>query len=570
MVSRFLVVVSRHARWVVALALIFGLGGSRTVGAQSSNPLKISPSLAALLQADPLQLRPVILEMDKPSVPFGSAPNQRLAERAVVILQANGRAAGGLSIIGGAAGWANAAGVQTMSLLPEVAAIHEDATVEPGRPLAAGPAWTNGRVSSVYAHEVAANKVWSQGGSGRGVTVAVLDSGIAADPDLTQSSNRILASVSFAGPKDPQRLDRGGHGTHVAGIVAGDGARSNGEFVGIAPRANLVDVQVLNENGAGRLSSVIRGIEWVVAHRLQYGIRVINLSFGAPSQSSYRQDPLAAANEIAWKRGLVVVAAAGNRGPSSGTVESPGLDPYVITIGATDDQSTLSLNDDTVAWFSAWGTPRDSTPKPDLIAPGRRLVSIRVPTSTLDTLLPDHIETARNGSTYFRLSGTSMSTPVVSGAVALLLERQPYLTPDQVKAILRGTTQTFGQNASPPPAGAIGAGLLDAFAATNSPIRGLANQGLRPADAFARTLYPIVYGQPLAWKDPLYLGLPWSGLTWSLLSWAEAAWTNYVWDGIAWNNIAWDNIAWDNIAWDNIAWDQGSWDNIAWDNIAWD
>src|SRR5439155_13192004 len=163
------------------------------------------------------------------------------------------------------------------------------------------------QLSAAYPSTVNAYPVWQQGTTGRGVTVAILDSGVAADPDLVQPANRILASVNFA----DERLtsDPGGHGTHVAGIVAGNGGRSAGQFVGVAPEANIVDVRVLGRTGSGRISSVVRGIEWVLAHRTTYNIRVLNLSFGAPARTSYRTDPMSAAVEIAWRRGLVVVVA---------------------------------------------------------------------------------------------------------------------------------------------------------------------------------------------------------------------------------------------------------------------
>src|SRR5207237_6025041 len=218
-----------------------------------------------------------------------------------------------------------------------------------------------------------------------------------------------------------------------------------------------------------RISSVVRGIEWVLAHQSTYNIRVINLSFGAPPPTSYRTDPMSAAVVIAWRRGIVVVAAAGNGGPGRDTVASPGIDPYVITVGAADDNGTISARDDTLAPFSSWGTA-DSNAKPDLVAPGRRIVSIRVPGSALDVLFPDRVVTAANGSKYIRLSGTSMSTPVVAGAVALLLQLRPNLDPDQVKALLVGTTQQYGQDsgvALPDPQ-ADGSGLLDVLAAIGS------------------------------------------------------------------------------------------------------
>src|SRR5207249_3666671 len=203
------------------------------------------------------------------------------------------------------------------------------------------------QLSAAYPSTVNAYPVWQQGTTGQGVTVAVLDSGVAADPDLVQPTNRLLASVNFA----DQRLtsDPGGHGTHVAGIIAGNGTRSAGEYVGIAPQANIVDVRVLGRTGSGRISSVVRGIEWAIAHRSAYNIRIISLSFGAPAVVSYRTDPMSAAIEIAWRLGLVVVAASGNGGPGRDTVVSPGIDPYAITVGASDDQGTLSRRDDTLA-----------------------------------------------------------------------------------------------------------------------------------------------------------------------------------------------------------------------------
>jgi serine protease AprX len=275
---------------------------------------------------------------------------------------------------------------------------------------------------------------------------------------------------------------------------------------------------------------------------------------------------------MAWQRGIVVVVASGNDGPNGGTVQSPGIDPYVITVGATDDVGTLSLADDTLGWFSSWGTQIGGPPKPDLVAPGRKVVSIRVPNSVLDNLLASHRVTAGNGSSHFRLTGSSQSTAVVSGAAALVLARTPALKPDQVKKILVSRVQGYGPGGIPQLADptADGSGLLNAKAAYQSGPLGNANGGQYHADAFARSIYPLIYGQPLVWRDPYYMGISWNTLTWSNIAWDNIAWDNIAWDNIAWDKIAWDNIAWDNIAWDNIAWDNIGWDNIAWDNIAWD
>jgi serine protease AprX len=545
---------------------------------------KVDPALRALMAVDSQRLLPVIVEMQQPLPPFIGAPNVDRALEALDLLRLNGVAVAPLSLIDAAAGFANATGIEALNLVPTVARIHHDATVGP-QPNAAPPEppAAPDQASGIYPQVVRANKVWQLGIAGSGVTVAILDSGIAADADLVQPNNRILASVNFADERFTS--DPGGHGTHIAGIVAGNGTNSGGQFVGIAPQANVVDVRVLGNTGSGRISSVVRGIEWVLAHRADYNIRVINLSFGAPATLPYRADPMSAAVEIAWRRGLVVVAASGNGGPQRDTVVTPGIDPYVITVGATDDRGTVGRGDDMLAWFSAWGSP-DSNAKPDLVAPGRRIVSLRVPGSVLDTLFPDHVVVAQNGSTYLRLTGTSMATAVVSGAAALLLQRRPNLTPDQVKALLVGTTQQYGGDSGqvlPDPI-ADGSGLLNAYAAVNASPPGApasggllfgvlqsvftvacVNQGLRPADGFARALYPVLFGSPLQWNDPLFGGIFWPLLTWDTLVWNSVAWDNFTWDSVAWDSVAWDSVAWDSVAWDSIAWDSVAWDSIAWD-----
>jgi serine protease AprX len=536
---------------------------------------KIDPALRALMQAYSSEPLPVIVEMRQPLPPFGAEPNADQARAALALLSVHGTPVAALSLINAAAGVADAAGITALSLEPTVEFIHHDRIVGPRQSAAPPPATAPDQVSAEYPRIVRARQVWQDGITGKGVTVAVLDSGVAPDMDLMDLSapkSRILGYVNFTDPS-PQR-DPGGHGTHVAGIIAGNGQRSDGEFVGIAPQANIVDVRVLRSTGSGRMSSVIRGIEWTLAHRKEHNIRVINLSFGARNPLSYRADPLSAAVEIAWRRGLVVVAAAGNEGPERGKVVTPGIDPYVITVGATDDRGTRTRDDDVLAWFSAWGDV-DSNPKPDLVAPGRRLVSVRVEGSTLDT--HDRVVVAPNGSTYLRLTGTSMSTGVVSGAAALLLERNPSLTPDQVKALLVRTTQPYGVLSGqvlPDPI-ADGSGLLDAFGAAKAAERSAqrpppANTALRPSDGFARAMYPVLYGSPLRWKDPFLGGILWNLLTWETLVWNSVAWDNFDWDSVAWDSVAWDSVAWDSVAWDSVAWDSVAWDSVAWDSYTLD
>ena len=290
--------------------------------------------------------------------------------------------------------------------------------------------------------------------NGTGIGVAVIDSGIAAHPDLNNASgtSRVVYSQSFVAG-DTTTSDKYGHGTHVAGLIGGNGASSgsgNGyaaTYAGMAPNVNIINLRVLDQNGAGTDSQVIAAIQQAISLKSTYNIRVINMSLGRPVYEKYTLDPVDQAVEAAWKAGIVVVCAAGNSGrfaPTNGfgTVGVPANDPAVITVGATMTELTSTRVDDQIASYSSKGpTTLDHIVKPDLVAPGNAQVSLRVAGSTLDTLYPQYAVTPNNGnaSKYYVLSGTSMATPVVSGAVALLLQKTPTLTPDQVKARLMKT-----------------------------------------------------------------------------------------------------------------------------------
>ena len=316
----------------------------------------------------------------------------------------------------------------------------------------------------------------SYGLTGAGVGVAVLDSGMQNMDDLgdpVEGGNRIIAQQNFVpnwndDDDSSEYTDRCGHGTHVAGIIAGAGQRSTGEdyahtYYGIARRANLINVRVLDENGAGTVSSMAAGLQWVIANKAAYNIRVINLSLGHPVGDSYKNDPLCQAVESAWNAGIVVVCAAGNNGRTSalavpgaanegwgtayGSIQSPANDPYVITVGATKSMDGTRA-DDKIATYSGRGPSRiDMVLKPDIIAPGNRVISLYSYDTTLyrwgsvsNAGLPMSAYTANSHSgmstKYFVLSGTSMACPVVAGAAALMLEKYPSLSPDTVKARL--------------------------------------------------------------------------------------------------------------------------------------
>ncbi|HEV7475313.1 MAG TPA: S8 family peptidase [Pyrinomonadaceae bacterium] len=295
---------------------------------------------------------------------------------------------------------------------------------------------------------------------GTGIGVAVIDSGISSHPDLNDASgnSRVVYSQSFVAG-DSTTADLYGHGTHVAGLVGGTGASSGraygypATYGGMAPNVNLINLRVLDQNGVGTDSQVIAAIEQAIALQNTYNIRVINMSLGRPVFESYTLDPVDQAVEQAWQAGIVVVVAAGNNGrywPTQGygTVGVPGNDPAVITVGATKTQNSATRVDDVIASYSSKGPVAiDHIVKPDLVAPGNRLASLRVPGSTLDVGYPQFVVAPSRGTPmYYMLSGTSMATPVVSGAVALMLQQNPTLSPDQVKARLMKTAwKGFGQ-----------------------------------------------------------------------------------------------------------------------------
>jgi serine protease AprX len=293
------------------------------------------------------------------------------------------------------------------------------------------------------------------GYNGDGVGVAIIDSGIVAwHDDLTNRSNaesqRVVQFIDFVNGRTVP-YDDYGHGTHVAGIASGNGFDSSGRRSGIAPGTRLVVLKVLDGSGSGRISDIIAAIDYVVSHKAQFNIRVVNLSVAANVSESFNTDLLAQATRRAVQAGIVVVAAAGNAGRSSngraqyGAIGAPGNAPWVLTVGASSHMGTIDRADDTMAKFSSRGPTRfDYAAKPDLVAPGVGIESLSAPGSTLYSnyspyLLPGTASTSY--PPYLSLSGTSMSTPVVAGTVALMLQANPSLTPNAVKAILQYTAQ---------------------------------------------------------------------------------------------------------------------------------
>ncbi len=314
------------------------------------------------------------------------------------------------------------AAVPGVVVTPNVQVQVQDTVGPPGRPPAA-----------VFPEQTGASQLWSQGDTGQGVNVAVLDTGITPLPDF---AGRLVDGVDLSGGHNPWN-DQYGHGTFVAGLIAGNGASSNGQYMGEAPGAGLVSVKVAGANGNTTLATVIEGVGWTIAHAATDNIGVLNMSLGYLPLTSTVLDPLDQAVEMAWEAGITVVVSAGNSGPGNGTILSPGDDPLVITAGAVDDGGQVTPANDTMTTFSSAGpTNPDGWFKPDLVTSGRSVVSLRDPGSTIDVQNPS----ARVGSANFVGSGTSFSSAITAGAAALLLSADPGYTPDTVKGTLLGTT----------------------------------------------------------------------------------------------------------------------------------
>jgi serine protease AprX len=454
------------------------------------------------------------------------------------------------------------------------------------------------------------------GVDGSGVAVAVIDSGVQPHADLPVW--RIRAFVDFVNGQT-SAYDDYGHGTHVAGIIAGDGAQSGGQYTGAAPGADIVALKVLDATGGGQTSNVLAALEWVLANHAQYNIRVVNLSLGHPIWEPAATDPMVALVDQLTERGIVVVVAAGNVGKNRTTGEllyggilSPGNAQSAITVGAAHTNGTLARGDDFVADFSSKGPTRyDRFAKPDLVAPGVAVVATAAQGSTLLTRYP----TLEVLPGYMRLNGTSMAAPVVAGTAALMLSADSGLTSHTVKAVLQHTAQRLpGLNLVTQGVGemnAAGAVRLARLIYPTAPLNSTwvkAWKAPHPADHLfgeaVRWTRSVTWGSqvhasnPYAhlaqWDDNVVWGLDADNVVWGLdldnIVWGIA--DNIVWaedDNIVWGitdeNVVWgldDNIVWgiaeavDNVVWglmdDNIVWGLSD-DNLVWgmdeDNVVW-
>jgi serine protease AprX len=438
------------------------------------------------------------------------------------------------------------------------------------------PITTAGSMYNVAQIVTGAGGFWEDGFDGSGVDVALIDTGVVPVNGLTTPGKVVNgADLSFESQSERFRyLDTYGHGTHMAGIIAGRDDQvpqtiSTGywqRFVGMAPGARIVNVKVGDFQGSTDVSQVIAAIDWVVQHRYDNGmnIRVINLSYGTDGGQTYALDPLAFAVEQAWKKGIVVVVAAGNDG-NSFALRNPAFDPFVIAVGATASGTTLSTNDDTVQSFSNCGNDARSV---DIVAPGKSIVSLRNPGSFADLNYPSAVVAER----FFLGSGTSQAAAVVSGAVALIIDQRPNITPDQVKKLLKSTAEPI------PSASALcqGAGLLDLWTARvwSSPSAKASRQS---ADAStgtgtlegARGSAHLEHNGVVLEGEVDILGMPWVGPTWASASAAGTSWSGGTWNGGSWSGASWSGTSWSGTSWSGTNWSGTSWSGASWSGTSW-
>jgi serine protease AprX len=387
-------------------------------------------------------------------------------------------------------------------------------------------------------------------------------------------------------------VDTYGHGTHLAGLIAGRDAtipptkedeEVDEAFVGAAPGARIVSLKVAASDGATDVSQVIAAIDWVVQHRNADGlnIRVLNLSFGTDGTQDYRLDPLAYAAEVAWRKGIVVVVAAGNSGFGTSQLNNPAYDPYVIAVGADDTRGTDDPKDDVIP---EWQTRGNALRHPDLVAPGKSIVSLRDPGSFVDEANPG----ARVGaSRFFRGSGSSQAAAIVSGAVATLLAQRPQLTPDEIKALLMRSAVPLPYADSV----AQGAGLLNLHRAretktetfagsvqTWEPSTGLGSLQKARGTVTAEDEGIVLQGEqtifgdhwdPVAWTAGSWDGSSWSngtwnGRTWSGNCWCGESWAGRTWSGRTWSGNAWSGRTWSGRTWSGRTWSAGGWASGEW------
>jgi serine protease AprX len=551
---------------------------------------KTSPALDSLAAKHPDRRVEVVVQLQRGTAPVTGRE---------LIRSAGGKVTRDLHIINAFGAKMTAREAASLVKEPPVRAVSINAKVEKsGMP---DPA----TLATSFNASIRADKGWASGYTGKGVGVAVIDTGIQGNlPDFrvsdTDSTSRVIATA-VVNPGASNADDTFGHGTHVAGLVAGNGANRplgdslRGKYAGTAPDANLIAVKVDDGHGNASLLDVIDGLQFAVDHKDTYNIKVANLSLRSTNAESYKTDPLDAAVEQAWFSGIAVVAAAGNDGAAPDAASyAPANDPYVISVGAVDDMGTQTTGDDKLASWSSRGTTQDGFQKPEVVAPGAHLVSTIPPGADYTTLCP----TCVTDGAYFRVGGTSMAAGVVSGEVAQLVQKYPDWNPNQLKQavidrtrpvveayttqvpgtlvdakgkpVLTGTTSTTISN---------GEGAVDKALSLSSGTA--ANSSLTPSSLIDPTTGLIDYTRAswsrASWSeavDPLRAS--WSRASWSRASWSRASWSATLESCSDLERASWSRASWSDAeiqaaqdACTAIDPTRASWSRASWSRASW-
>jgi serine protease AprX len=445
---------------------------------------------------------------------------------------------------------------------------------------------------------------WNAGYTGKGVDVAVIDTGVAPVPGLDGAGKVVNGPDLSLESQNPsfRYLDTNGHGTFMAGLIAGRDATLTVPYAsapasayrGMAPDARIVSLKVATADGGTDVSQVIAAINWVTEHKNDNGmnIRVLNLSYGTNSTQSSTVDPLSFAVEQAWKKGIVVVASAGNSGfQAEKGLANPASNRFVIGVGGFDTRGTTSLGDDDLGVYSA-GIAHSGDRAPDFAAAGSHLQGLRVPNSYLDATHPEGVL----GSRYFRGSGTSEAAAITSGTVALILQKYPTLTPDRVKRFIATNTDpatgadpdpdywgsgkvSLARLATRTPAAhtqvftpATGAGSLEAARGTDHlSANGVVLTGEK--DIFGRTFNATTVAAASAagssWSGGTWNGSSWAGSSWAGSSWAGSSWAGSSWAGSSWAGSSWAGSSWAGNSWSGSSWSGSSWAGSSWSGSSW-
>jgi serine protease AprX len=497
-----------------------------------------------------------------------------------LVASAGGTVERELPIINGLSTTVRAEDAQKLSLNPAVtgvtlnARVDSEGVVDPDA------------LATAYNQSVRSDRAWLDGYTGKGVGVAVIDTGIQGNlPDFqvsqTDTTSRVIATA-VTNPAATTANDTFGHGTHVAGLIAGNGTDRPagdplyGKYAGVAPDANLIAVKASDDEGNASVLDVIDGLQFVVDMKSEYNIRVVNLSLKSMVAQSYKTDPLDAAVEAAWNSGIVVVAAAGNDGSASDAVSyAPANDPFVITVGGVDDMGTKGIGDDVLATWSSRGTTQDGFDKPDVLAPGAHMVSTIPAGSEYTRLCPSCVTDGQ----YFRVGGTSMAAAVVSGEAALLTQANPGWTPDQVKSVIvkRSRAVTSPTSSTDTLVDATG-DPYSTTVETNTTVSGAEAAADKALNNPTSTATPNLALN--TFLDPAtglidYTRASWSRASWSgsvdalRASWSRASWSRASWSRASWSATPESCTDFERASWSRASWSRASWSRASWSRASW-